>query len=149
MQLHQPEVQTQFQTLNATLLVVSFSEEKELKDWVGFFRTEFLARSYRENGIELPDSIFARTIFLSDPDLAAYHAYGLGRISPLRVLGFKNFWPYVRWSFQGKLIPKWYGDPFQGGGDFVIGSEGLITLSHAGRYQSDRPSPQSIIEALR
>ena len=149
MQLHQPSVQRQFQKLNATLVVVSFSGASVLAEWVAFFRTEFLARSYRENGLELPDSVFARTIFLSDPELTAYHAYGLGRMSPLRAFGFKNLWRYVRWSFQGKLIAKWYGDPFQRGGDFVVGSNGLITLAHTGPDQANRPAPQRIIEALR
>ena len=148
MQLHQPTVLRQFQALNATLVAVSFSEEKVLAGWTGFFRTEFLARSYRENGIEMPDSIFAGTIFLSDPELTAYHAYGLGRMPPLRAFGLKTIAQYVRWSFQGKLIAKWYGNPFQRGGDFVVGSNGLITLAHTGPDQANRPAPQRIIEAL-
>ena len=149
MQLHQPEVQRQFQTLDATLIVVSFSEEKVLAEWLGFFRTEFLATSYRENGVELPDSVFAGTRFLSDPELAAYHAYGLARMSPLRAFGFKNLRQYVRWSFQGKLIAKWYGDPFQRGGDFVVGLNGLLTLAHTGPDQANRPSAERIVEALK
>ena len=148
MQLHQPGILRKFSELDAALVVVSFSEPEALRGWADFFRGEFLARSYRERGAEVPDSVFERTFFLSDPELTGYHAYGLGRLALKRAFAPKNLWRYVRWSFQRKVITKWYGDPFQRGGDFVIGSGGRITLAHAGRDQADRPSPDQIVEAL-
>jgi len=147
-QLHQPAIQQRFEALGASLLVVSFSEQQVLADWVSFFRAAFLERSYRERSIDLPKSILDRTIFLSNPDLSAYHAYGLGTMRVSRAFRLKNLWQYARWSTQRKVITKWYGNPFQRGGDFVIGAKGLITLAHSGADQSDRPAAEEIVKAL-
>jgi len=129
-------------------LVVSFSELPVLADWVPFFRSAFLERNYQKHSIDLPDSIFSRTTFLSDPDLSAYHAYGLDTMPIYRAFGIGNLRRYARWFKEGKVITKWYGNPFQRGGDFVIGTSGLITLAHSGVDQSDRPGAEAIVNAL-
>ncbi len=98
---------------------------------------------------EMPQEWRAGTRFIPDPDRRIYRAYGLGRNSPLRVYGPRILLHYaLRW-LQGHGIPKVNEDPLQRGGDFVVGAQGRIALSHVGVDQADRPPVARIIAALR
>ncbi len=147
MQLHQPDALNRLAALDARLLVVSFADLSRLTHWVPYFRRRFLDPAYAERGVAPPADALARTRFLADPDRAAYHAYGLGRNSILRVYGPHILWQYVTWALRGKPIGI-RDDTLQRGGDFVVGRDGRLTLSHTGRDQSERPSPDAILAAL-
>ena len=138
----------QFAACDAHLLVVSFANLARLTHWVPYFRRRFLDPVYSERGVASPADPFARTRFLADPTRAAYHAYGLGRNTMLRVYGPHILWQYVKWAMQGKPI-RLRDDTLQRGGDFVVGGNGQLTLSHTGRDQSDRPPTGDILAALR
>jgi hypothetical protein len=147
-QLHQPTVLEALAALDAQLLVISFAELSRLGHWVPYFVRSFLAPDYEKRGLTLPADPFARTRFLADPTRVVYHAYGLGRNSVLRVYGPRILWHYGRAWMQGRP-PSVQADPLQRGGNFVVGRDGTLTLSHTGRDQADRPSPDAILAALR
>lgn len=151
MQLHQPDVLRRVEALDARTLVVSFADLERLRQWVPYFRRQFLEPSYEQRGLALssltPDPL-ERTRFLSDATRAVYHAYGLGRNAVWRVYGPGILWRYLRWGIQGKPV-RIRDDTLQRGGDFVVGRDGLLTLAHTGRDQSDRPVTEAILAALR
>jgi len=96
----------------------------------------------REAAVQLgspPADPCARTRFLADPARTAYHAYGLGRNSVLRVYGPRILWHYVKWGMQGKPI---------GVTDDTL-QRGRLSFAHTGTDQSDRPPPERILAALR
>lgn len=146
--MHQPTFLSALTTRDAQLLVVSFADERRLREWVPFFQRQFLEPAYAERDLALPAEIFARTRFLADPARAVYQAYGLGRNAVWRVYGPQILWQYARWGAQGKPI-RLNDDALQRGGNFVVARDGLLTLAHTGRDQSDRPPPAAIIAALR
>lgn len=149
MQLHQPHILDALAAIDARLIVVSFAPLAELQEWVPYFRERFLEHFYKENNLKMRPNIFARTSFVADPGLEAYHSYGLGHLSPWEAYGPRIVWLYMRFISQGKplRIPK--QSTLQRGGDFVIGRSGKITLSLIGRDQSERPGTDDILAALR
>lgn len=149
MQLHLPQTLEQVAALDGRLLVLSFAPMARLKEWVSFFKKEFLVAYYEENGLGLPENIFERTRFVANPELAVYHAYELGRNRSEEVYSFKILRQYARWRKQGKPVHEPTEDPLQRGGDFVVGRDGRLTLAYSGRDQSDRPSIADILAALR
>lgn len=133
-QLHQSLYERR---IAAPVLVFSFAPAERLARWVG------LALD-----IEVPREWRANTRLIADPALRIYHAYGLGRNSPLRVYGPRILLHYgLRW-LRGHGIPKAAEDPLQRGGDFVVDAEGRIALSHVGVDQADRPPAERIVAAL-
>lgn len=147
-QLHHPDIQNEFARQDAQLLVISFAPLQELIEWVPFFQEHFVEKYFQEQKLARPDNFFARTRFVSDPQLAAYHAYGLGRHSMLKAYGAKIVWRYLHFIAQGKPLRMPNGDTLQKGGDFVANREGRITLSHIGRDQSERPEIAEVLAAL-
>lgn len=147
-QLHHPQVQSELAARQAQLLVVSFAPLQRLIDWQPFFQKHFVERYFREQGLARPDNFFARTRFVSDPQLAAYQAYGLGRHSRWKAYGPKIVRRYLRFIAQGKPLRMPHGDTLQKGGDFVVNRQGLITLSHIGLDQSERPQISEVLAAL-
>lgn len=148
MQLHQPEVLDKLASLDAQLLIVSFAALPHLQKWLPHFKANFLEPSYESRNLMIDENVFQRSQFLADPALTAYHAYGLGRNSLLKVYGPRILWQYVRWAIQGKPIKRPAEDPLQRGGDFVVGRDGRLTFAHLGRDQSDRPPVTAILGAL-
>lgn len=147
-QLHLPPVLEQLEALDAQLVVVSFADLTRLRPWVTYFEEGFIVQQYQEQGLNLPADIFARTRFVADPTRDVYRAYGLGHTTPDKVFGFKILRQYARWKQQGKPIRKTADDPMQRGGNFVVNRQGVLTLSHTGYDQSERPSPAEILAAL-
>jgi hypothetical protein len=147
-QLHQPDVLRLLAELDASLLVLSFSELERLRHWVPYFQRHFLEPAYTRRGLVLPTDPFERTRFLADPARAVYHAYGLGRNAVLRVFGARILWQYLQWGLQGRTI-RIRDDTLQRGGNFVVGRDGRFTLAHTGRDQSDRPAVETLLNALR
>lgn len=88
-------------------------------------------------------------VVLADPDRVAYQAFGLKRLSWLRVFSaatLKLYWSLLR---KGRKFHN-YGqdDYYQGGGDFVLDREGNVLFSHPSRDPSDRPSAKCLLEAM-
>jgi hypothetical protein len=147
-QLHQPAVIEQFGSLSAQIVVVSFAPLPKLQKWVPHFRANFLQPKYEEQNLPLPEDIFVRTRFVANSDLSVYHAYGLDKNKPQEVYSRKVLMQYARWKLQGKPVHIPEEDPLQRGGNFVINSAGILTLSHTGKNQSERPSTDQILQAL-
>jgi alkyl-hydroperoxide reductase/thiol specific antioxidant family protein len=145
--LCQPEFQAALAARDARLFVLSFAPEERLRQWIPFFQTTFLAPAYDERSLVVPETVFARTRFLVDPERAVYHAYGLGQNTVWRVYGPRILWQYARWWARGKPI-RLNDDALQRGGNFVVGGDGHLTLAHTGRDQADRPAPEAILAAL-
>lgn len=148
MQLHRPQALDRFCEARARLLVVSFAPLAELKEWVPYFQKTFLERDYERLGLQLTESILSHARFVADPELIAYHAYGLGRHSVFEAYGPRIVWQYLRWMVEGKPIRMTRQDTLQRGADFAVGRDGRLTLSHVGRDQSARPRISDILDAL-
>lgn len=146
--MHLPDTLDPLAALDAHVLVFSFANLERLRHWIPYFRRRFLAPAYEQRRLAVPDDVFQRTRFLADPQRAVYHVYGLGRNSVWRVYGPSIIWQYIKWGIQGRPI-RMQEDTLQRGGDFVVGRDGLLTLAHTGRDQSDRPSVNVILAALR
>lgn len=149
MQLHQPAFLNELAALDARLLVLSFADVNQLRNWVPYFQRHFLepASAHLDVAAHRTDP-FERTRFLADRTRGVYHAYGLGRNSAWRVYGPQILWQYAKWWAQGNLILI-QDDALQRGGDFVVDRDGRLKLAHTGRDQSDRPSADAILTALR
>ncbi len=147
-QLHLPTAADAIAARDARIQVISFADLPRLQGWVPYFRTYFVEPHYAKLNLPVPNDVFARTHFLADPELTAYHAYGLGRNSLLRVYGTRILWQYLRWFIQRKPVRRPNQDTLQRGGNFVINHAGLLTLAHTGRDQTERPSVGAIIAAL-
>ncbi|PZS01030.1 MAG: hypothetical protein DLM69_05555 [Candidatus Chloroheliales bacterium] len=148
-QLHLPPTTDQIAALDARILVVSFAALPQLQHWVPYFHLKYVAPHYAQLNLPVPEDVLARTRFLTDPTLAAYHTYGLGRNSLLRVYGPLILWQYLRWFIQRKPVHRPNQDTLQRGGNFVVNRAGIITLAHTGRDQTERPTVADIIAALR
>jgi hypothetical protein len=147
-QLHRPEFLSEISAQDARILVVSFAPRPVLAEWISFFRKSILERALSGHPA-LDTDPFRRTCFASDPELNAYHAYGLGRFSHFVVYGPSILLQYRQWAEAGRTIQRNTEDKLQRGGDFVIDRGGRIVLAHRGRDQSDRPEPRRLLEALR
>lgn len=150
MQLHQPEVLAEFARQQASIITFSFASLERLQTWVPFFYENILQPDYSEKGLTLPprNELFSRTVFVADPELAVYHAYGMYRSKPSEIYSPQVLRQYARWRKQGKPVQLPKEDPLQQGGDFVINRQGLLTLAQVGRTQHERPPVSQILEAL-
>lgn len=148
MQLHRPEVLSKLADLDARLIVVSMANLEELKDWVPFFAKTFLDPVIEQTPREQIAGPFCRTRFLADPARSAYRAYGLGRHSLREVYGLRFMLQYALWAAQGKPIRNNQQDKLQRGGNYVVGRDGRLSMSHIGRDQSDRPPVEKTLAAL-
>jgi peroxiredoxin len=88
---------------------------------------------------------------LSDPTLASYHAFGLGRTRWLEIVR-----PGVLLRFGRMLAGGWLPKPpnkgedvLQLGGDFVLDRQRHITYVYRSHEPTDRPTPQALLEAVR
>ncbi len=151
MQLHRPETIESFQRRETALLVISFAPLRILQEWLPFF-VEHSLRPALGTGTgreSVPlSTLISCTRFLSDPGLAAYRAYGLGRLSPVRVLTPGILWQYARWALAGRKLFRAVGDGLQQGGDFVVAADGRLTLARPSAGPDDRPDAGVLLEAL-
>jgi peroxiredoxin len=87
---------------------------------------------------------------LSDAPLDGYHAFGLTRVSWLRILRPDVIWRFTRMMFRGWLPkkPAKGDDVLQLGGDFVIDAEGILRWAHRSSEPTDRPAKTAMLDAL-
>ena len=123
------------------VVVLTFVQLQRLRAW-----RDYLLRDEAPEGAAA--GWFANTIFAIDPQLRAYHAYGLGRNSILRVYGPRMVWQYIERRLRGIPFRKATEDTLQRGGDFVVGTDGRLLVCHVGRDQADRAPVMDLMRAL-
>ncbi|MEI7555030.1 hypothetical protein [Candidatus Chlorohelix sp.] len=148
MQLHQPNFIEQLVTLKARLLVISFAPPEHFRKWREYWKQIHLAPEIAEKRTPEVNQLLQQTVFLNDPLLKVYRAYGLGKYSMLTVYGPSVLAKYTLYAAQGKKILKTREDVLQKGGDFAVSAEGKITFAYSGRNQLDRPHPQILLDSL-
>ena len=86
---------------------------------------------------------------LADPERAAYHAFGLQRLSWHRVFSLATLKLYLKLLRKG-LVRQDYGDSdvYQSGGDFLIDRKGTILFAHRSEDPADRPSVSTLLKAI-
>jgi peroxiredoxin len=108
------------------------------------------AAAYRDQ-FELPCPV------LCDPDHAAYRAYGIGQWSVERVLYDA---PVEFWSHPHDLGARFQDerraggrplvdDPWRATAEFIIGTDGLVRLTHLYQYCDDFPEPLVLTAAAQ
>lgn len=114
------------------IVALFFSQVRRLPD----YRTRF----------EIPDSI----PLLADESRSVYTAYGM-RVGSLRQIYapevLKKYFDLIRAG--RKLRLKTDEDTRQLGGDMIVGADGRIILGHCSMNQADRPSLDTIVDAVR
>ena len=88
---------------------------------------------------------------VTDPDRAAYRAFGLGRGSIARVWGWRALRRYVEIFRNDGLagLRRPTEDTLQLGGDFVIDPAGTLAYGYWGEGPDDRPSVDALLAAAR
>ena len=86
---------------------------------------------------------------LSDPERAAYKAYGLRKGGLWSIFGPKTVWEYVKLIARGRLFRGIQADPFQLGGDFVIDGTSIVRFAHRSEDPADRPAMDRLLQAVR
>ncbi len=86
---------------------------------------------------------------LSDPDRRAYHAFGFGRGTLLRVWLDPRVWArYAQLVLRGRRPEPAHEDTLQLGGDALVSADGRIAWIYRSRGPDDRPSLARIQAAL-
>ncbi|GIW80638.1 MAG: hypothetical protein KatS3mg105_2445 [Gemmatales bacterium] len=87
----------------------------------------------------------------SDPHMAGYRAFDLGRTSWREMLAPRVLWRYLKMMFRGWLPGRVDRDDdlLQLGGDFVLGRDGQLLFAHQSSEPTDRPPVNSLIQAVR
>jgi len=88
-------------------------------------------------------------LVLSDPDRRAYHAFGFGRGTVLRVWFDPRVWArYAQLVLRGRRPESAHEDTLQLAGDALVGADRRIAWIYRGRGPEDRPSLARIQAAL-
>jgi peroxiredoxin len=92
-----------------------------------------------------------RVSIVSDPERAAYAAFGLERTGWLAFFRPKVLWGYLRGMFRGYGVKKPYAgeDVLQLGGDFVLDKRARVVFAYPSADPTDRPAVGAIREALQ
>jgi peroxiredoxin len=86
---------------------------------------------------------------LGDPEREGYHAVGLERGGARELLNPRAAVGVVRAAARGAFTGKPEGDTKQMPGTFVVGRDGRVAFAHYNRDQSDNPSTEDVLEAVR
>ena len=87
---------------------------------------------------------------VSDPALAAYHGFALGRTSLGAMLRHGVIWRFLK-SIVWGWLPKKPGtgeDILQLGGDFVLDGERRLVYAHPSGEPTDRPGTRVLLKEL-
>lgn len=122
--LHKEELER----LNVEVLLVSFSSIKYARKWIKDVCWIFH--------------------LLVDHEKETYRLYGLDR-SLLRTWNLKIIWSYIKLMRAGRKWQGIQGDSAQMGGDFVIGTDGVVRFAYRSEDPTDRPSVEALIKVLR
>jgi hypothetical protein len=58
-------------------------------------------------------------------------------------------WVYLKLLLSGRKLRAPSGDPRQLGGDVLVDPTGTVRLHHVGRGPADRPSVDTLLDAVR
>ena len=106
------------------------------------FESPEIAENYaREAGFAWP--------ILLDGSRELYQAYGMGRGGWWVILGPSSWWGYLKLLLRGRKPRRPTDDVHQLGGDVLIDPKGIVRLHHVSRTPLDRPSVESLLEAVR
>jgi peroxiredoxin len=125
------KIQGEIKALGGEVLVVSFTPPPKV--------AAYLARG----GLPFP--------VVSDPEMAGYRAFGIGRTSWTSILKPVVLWRFLKMMLRGWL-PRKPGpneDLLQLGGDFVLGRHHRVVYAHPSRDPTDRPSNAELLDAVR
>jgi hypothetical protein len=87
---------------------------------------------------------------VSDPERAAYRAFGLERTSWLTFFRPKVLWGYLRGMLRGYGVKKPYAgeDVLQLGGDFVLDKLGRVVFAYPSANPADRPTIATLLACI-
>jgi peroxiredoxin len=122
-------VKSEFDRRGVTIIVISFAQPERLLPYQKHHQWPF--------------------VMLADPRRIAYEAFGLKRLSLLRVFSPSTLKLYFRLLREGKKLRS-YGkdDYYQAGGDFLIDREGSVLLAYRSQDPADRPAPEKLLQAI-
>jgi peroxiredoxin len=88
---------------------------------------------------------------VADPDLSAYRAMGLVRMSIFGFASPRVVYGYAKRALEGYGLvkPNPEEDVYQLGGDFVLDRNGEIVYAHRSRDPTDRPPIEDLLRAVR
>jgi hypothetical protein len=86
---------------------------------------------------------------LVDEERTLYRAYGMDRAPWWQIWTLATLRAYAREMRGGVWPRRAREDVRQRGGDVLVDPEGFVRLHHVGKDPADRPSVDSIIEAVR
>jgi hypothetical protein len=88
-------------------------------------------------------------VIFADPERSSYRAFGLQRLSWLKVFSPRTLWLYLR-SVRNGQQRRDYGseDIYQGGGDFLIDRQGNIHFAYRSRDPADRPTVLKLLHEI-
>jgi len=86
---------------------------------------------------------------LLDRSRELYHAYHMDRGGWWVIFGPSSWWGYLKLLLRGRKLRRPTDDVHQLGGDVLIDPKGTVCLHHVGRTPIDRPSVESLLEAVR
>jgi hypothetical protein len=86
---------------------------------------------------------------VTDPQRAAYRAFGLESAPWRRLLRPRVIWRYLALMVQGFRVRASDEDVHQLGGDFVLDRQRRIVFEHRSTDPADRPAVPELIAALR
>lgn len=86
---------------------------------------------------------------LVDEKRDLYRAYGMERGRFRDVMGLKSLALYTKLVLRGRRPRAAAGDPWQLGGNVLIDPAGIVRLHHVGSGPADRPSVDTILNAVR
>jgi peroxiredoxin len=118
---------TEFETQQTKIVLVSFGTRQLAQAWIAETQTDFQ--------------------LLLDPEMKAYHAYGLQH-SLLRSWSPKIWFEYARLMMRGRKWRGIQGDSGQLGGDFIIDQSGIIRMAYRSHDPADRPGISDILQIL-
>ena len=122
-------VKSAFDRRGVAIVVISFAQPEQLLPYQKLHQWPF--------------------VILADPKRIAYQAFGLKRLSWLRVFSFSTLRLYLRLLREGKKFQN-YGkaDYYQAGGDFLVDREGNILFAHRSQDPADPPDLGNLLEAF-
>ncbi len=127
-QLH--DAREQFAPFDATIGLITVGKPEDVAH---FCRSRHLSEAF---------------VCLSDPDKAAYRAFGLSRGTASELLSAHVMARGLQSVLHGHLagLPK--GDPFQMPGTFIVDQSGIVRYAHRHKDASDNPPNAELFAVL-
>lgn len=121
----------ELQSLGAEVLVVSFTPPRRVAAYLEVYPQTFPV--------------------VSDPTLAAYHAFALERVPVRSLFRLDVIARFVGLIFRGWMpkTPTRGDDVLQLGGDFILDAAGTLRYAHPSAEPTDRPSGSELVEAIK